>query len=108
MEDFVVDYGIPFMYIIFAVALLLALVFPAIQIFSDFKKAIVGLLSVVGLIGLYLLCFVLAKGEALTLGEKFHSAETIKFVNASLFMGYISFLLSLLAIAYSAISGFFK
>jgi len=108
MENFVVEYGILFGYGIFTVALLLALVFPAIQLFSEFKKAVVGILSIVGLVGLYLLCFVLAKGEPLTLGENFYSAEQIKFVNANLFMGYISFILAVVAIGYSSISSFFK
>jgi|GEM_PF-6640399 len=108
MEDFVAGYAIPFAYIIFGIALLSALAFPAIQLFADLKKAIITFASIAGMAAIYVLCFVLATGEPLTLGENYHSAELIKFVNASLFMGYLTFVIAILAIIYSAVSNVFK
>ena len=105
---YVVDFGLPLTYIIFTVALLSAVVFPAIQLFQDVKKAITALVGLVGLALLYLLCYAIAKSEPLILTEETISAETMKFVEANLFMTYITFAIALIAIIYSSVSQYFK
>jgi len=104
----VVDFGLPFTYFIFAVALLSAVAFPAIQLFQDVKKAITALVGVVGLALVYLLCYLLAKSEPLILAEETITAETMKFVEANLFMTYITFSIAVIAILYSSVSKYFK
>ena len=104
----VVDFGLPITYIVFAVALLSAVAFPAVQLFQDVKKAITALVGVVGLAVLYLLCYAVAKSEPLILTDETISAETMKFVEANLFMTYITFSIALIAIIYSAVSQYFK
>ena len=108
LPKYVVDFGLPFAYFIFAVALLSAVTFPAIQLFQDVKKAITALVGVVGLALIYLLCYVIAKSEPLVLSEETIAAETMKFVEANLFMTYITFMIAVIAIIYSSVSQYFK
>jgi len=108
MEDFVVNYGIIFGYIIFGIAALSALIFPAIQLFQDLKKALTGLASIVALVLLYLLCFMMAKSEPLVLVDETVSAETMRFVEANIYMGYTTFAVSILAVVYVSVARFFK
>ena len=109
MEDLVVvNYLIIFGYVVFIVTSLSALVFPAIQLFQDLKKAVAALVGVVALVVFYLLCFVLAKSEPLVFPEETISAETMKFVEANIFMGYATFAVAVLAVVYVSVARMFK
>lgn len=108
MEEFIVNYGLITVYIIFAIATLSALVFPAIQLFQDLKKALTALIGIVALVVIYLLCYVMASSEPLTVGDKFVSAETMKFVEANIYLAYAMFGVSVLAIVYASVSRYFK
>jgi len=110
MEELVANYGIIFGYIIFGVAGLAALTFPIIHLIKDkdFKKVAIAALSIVGLVVFYMLCYILAKNEPFALGEIYHSGEQMKFVEACLFLGYATFVFSILAIIYSSVSRYLR
>jgi len=108
MEDFIVNYGLIITYVVLGIGILSALVFPTVQMFQDIKKAMVGLIGLGGLFVVYLLCYVMAKAEAFTIGETFVSADAMKIVEANLFMTYLALLIALLGIGFSSVSHYFK
>ena len=112
LPKYAVDFGLPFTYIIFLVALLSVLGFALYQLVYLFidspKKALTVLGSVVGVIFIYLICYLMAKGEPFISGEDTISGGTMRFVEANLLMTYISFTIAVLAIVYSSVSQYFK
>ena len=109
--DFV-DYLMIFTYIIFGVTLLSAIVFATLPLFRDFKKAIPVFLGIGGAVLFYLVCYMLASGDPFTIttgtGDETTSGGVMKVVEANMFMTYIVFLVSILAILYSSVSSYFK
>ena len=109
--DFV-DYLMIFAYVIFGVTLLSAVVFAVLPIFKNFKKAIPVLLVIVGAVAFYFVCYMLASGEPFTIttgtGDSTTSGGVMKFVEANMFMTYIVFAVSILAILYSSVASYFK
>ena len=103
-----VDYSLLFVYFVFGIALVTVLAFPAIQLFRNFKKALTALAGVTGLVAIYFLCYMLAKPEPFVSGDISVSAMTMKFVEANIFMTYIVFAISILAIIYSFVASYFK
>ena len=107
-----VDYEILFAYAIFGVTLISALVFAALPLFRDFKKAIPALVALVGAAALYFLCYFMASGDPLTIttgtGDETYAEGVMKFVEANMFMTYIVFGFSILALIYTSISSYFK
>ena len=109
---YLVDYQILFAYIMFGIALFSALVFAAVPLFRDFKKALTTLISVGGVALFYIVCYMLTSGDPFTYstgsGDFTISGGVMKFVEANLFMTYVTFAISILAIVYSSISTYFK
>ena len=107
-----VDYQILFAYFMFGVALLSALVFAVVPLFRNFKQALTALVAVGGIAVIYLICYMLTAGDPFTIttgtGDQTFSGGVMKFVEANLFMTYITFAIAVLAIIYSSISSYFK
>ena len=109
---YLVDYQLLIVYIMFGIALLSELVFAAVPLFRNFRKALTALIAVGGLVLLYFLFYMMSSGEPFTIstgtGDDTISGGVMKFVEANLFMTYATFAFSLLAIAYSSVSSYFK
>jgi len=108
-SKYFLDFGLPFTYIVLIVAILSVVVFAVIQFanacIADMKKALTILASIVGVIGLYLICyFLLATNESVIINEETFSAGTMRFVETNLFMTYITLFIALAAIGYSLVS----
>ena len=89
LSDFIVDYGLYVAYAFFGFAVLLAIVFPAIQMIRNFKGAVKTLIAVAVVALLFLLCYSMSVAEPLTSGEQTVSAGTMKIVEAWIYMAYI-------------------
>jgi len=112
MEEIIAHYGIIFGYIMLGITALSVLIFSAIQILANLKKAKTAIFSIVAGVGIYLLCFVLARSIPLSTGTGdgviTMSGEQMRFVEANLYLGYTMLAVAILAIAYSSVSNLFK
>ena len=108
MLDFILNFGIPLAYVALAIAIVAAVVFPAIQMVTDFKKAKAALGGVGILVLTFLLSYVLADSQPLTTNYETMEGGQMKFVESGLYLVYVLFAVSLLAIAYASVSRYFK
>jgi len=94
LSKFIVNYGIIVSYALLGVAILLMLVFPAIQMFQDFKKALTAIAGVVALFLLFMLCYWLSAGVDFSVTQGNGSIEvipagTMRMVEACIYMLYL-------------------
>lgn len=108
----IVHFGLILGYISIVIALLSVILFSAVHIFSDIKKAKTSIIAIVGIAGIYLLCYFFATNEPHVIFAADDiiemTGQQMKFVEANLFLGYFTFGAAVLAIIYSAISSFIK
>ena len=92
VSRFIVNYCTLFGYCLLGVAILLMILFPAIQMFQDFKKALGTLGGFVIMLVVFLVCYWMGTAEEITMisGDKIvHvTAGTMKIVDAFIFMAY--------------------
>ena len=108
MTDFILNFGIPLVYVALAIAVLSAVAFPVLQMVSDFKKAKTAIAGVGVLILVFLLTYMLAGNQPLTTNYATVPGEQMKLIEASLYMVYILFVVSVIAIIASSVSRYFK
>ena len=108
MENFIVSFGIPLAYIAFGIAVLGIIVFSVLQMLQDLNKAKTALMGIGIMVFLFLICFMLADRQEFTVGEIYVPAGQMKVVEASMYSFYMLLLVSILAIAYSSVSRYFK
>ena len=108
MENFIVSFGIPLAYVAFGIAILGIIGFSAFQMFQDLKKAKTALMGIGIMVFLFLLCFILAEKKEYTVGEIYVPAGQMQIVEASMYSFYILLAVSIIAIAYSSVSRYFK
>ena len=92
ISAYVTVYGIFACYIFLCVAAFVALIFPLIQMFREFKKALFLIGGAGVLVLLFMLCYSMSASETYTttVGEvKTISAEIMKLVEALLYLLYI-------------------
>jgi len=91
ISAYVTVYGIIASYIFLGVAAFLALVFPVIQMFRDFKKALFFIGGIAVLFLLFMLCYSMSVAEAYTtsVGDTTATAGQMKLVEALLYLLYI-------------------
>ena len=108
MTDFILNFGIPLAYIALAIAAVAAVAFPAIQMAQDLKKAKIALAGVGILLLVFILSYVMAGSEALTTNYETVEGSQMKLIEGSLYMVYILFTVSVIAILYASVSRYFK
>ena len=93
ISAYVTVYGILACYVFLGIAIIVAVVFPAIQMFQNFKSAIAALAGIGALVLLFLLCYSMSAAETFSIQS---GAETItvdggqmKAVEACLYLYYI-------------------
>ncbi|MDR0836605.1 MAG: hypothetical protein LBN11_08525 [Tannerella sp.] len=104
MEKFITSFGLPLAYIALALAAIGTIAFPLFFMLKDIKKAKHALLRTGALIVVFLLCYILADGEAT---ENF-TAGQMKIINTGLYAVYATALCAVLAIIYLSVSRLFK
>ena len=109
---YIVAYGTITAYVFFALALLLAILFPAIQMVRDFKKALKTLAGVGIFVVIFLVCYTISVAEPMTTssGEDTItvSGESMKMVEAWLYMTYVMFAGAILAVIIAPLSQYIK
>ena len=108
MTDFILNFGIPLAYLALGIAILSAVAFPVIQMVTDFQKAKMAIAGVGVLLLVFLLSYMLAGSQPLTTNYVTISGEQMKIVEAGLYMVYILFVVSAIAILASSVSRYFK
>lgn len=108
MENFIVSFGIPLAYIAFGIAILGIIVFSVLHTFQDLKKAKTALMGVGIVVVLFFVSFLMADRQEFTVGEIYVPAGQMQVVEASMYSFYILLAVSILAIAYSSVSRYFK
>ena len=109
---YVTIYGIIALYVFLAVAILLAIIFPAIQMFKSLKTALTAL-AAAGIISLFFLaCYWMSAGEAMTViaGDKVEvvSEGTMKMVEAFMYMLYFMLGIAILSVAVAPLVSYLK
>jgi len=108
MTEFILNFGMPLAYIALGIAVLSAVAFPVLQMVTDFQKAKMAIAGVGVLFVVFLLSYMLAGNQPLTTNYVTISGEQMKLVEAGLYMVYIFFVVSVIAIAFSSVSRYFK
>lgn len=101
-------------YILIVITLLLALAFPIISLLTDFKKSIPILLSIIGLVVLFIIAYAVASGTAadargVELFEKLHvGPRESKVIGGGLILTYILVGVAVVATIASSVMSAFK
>jgi len=106
--EVIIDYSLYATYIVFGIALVLTITFPIIQMIGNFKKAIGGLVAIGALVLAFVVCYALTTGEEFVRGDTYASAEVMRIVEASLYLAYIMFAGTVLAIVATSFSRYIK
>ncbi|MBL4585900.1 MAG: hypothetical protein JKX84_02405 [Flavobacteriales bacterium] len=106
MGDFMTNYGIVIAYILFAVALAAAIIFPVIQLARNPKNAKGALVGVVALVVVVGIAYALSSGDNPSKIEI--STETAKQVDTGLFAFYILGGIAVASLVYSEVARVFK
>ncbi len=108
-KDGMIDTFLGYSYLLFGVAIVLALGLPLLQMISNpksFKKALYGLIVVVVVVGL---AYVLASGDPLaTTLDQEPTASTLKITDTGLIITYLLFFVSITAIVAGAVINMVK
>jgi len=104
-----IDFGLYFMYLFLGVALIVAVILPVVNLFSNPKSLIkIAIGAAVFLLGFFL-AFSLSDStvtpKMVSMGE---TGDTLKLIGAGLWMLYIFLFGSVLAMIYSEVSKLFK
>ena len=109
---YVTIYGIVTLYIFLAVAIVLALVFPAIQMFKSLKTALTALAALAVIFLFFMICYWMSAGEAMTViaGDKVEvvSEGTMKMVEAFIYMLYFMLGIAILSVAVAPLVSYLK
>ena len=108
MLDFILNFGLPLAYVALGIATLVAIVFPVMQMATDFKKAKSALVGIGILVAIFLLSYVLADNQPLTTNYETMEGGQMKLIEAGLYLVYMLFAASLIAIVYASVSRYFK
>lgn len=106
MADFMTNYGIIICYILLAVAVLTAVIFPIIQLIQNPKGAKGALIGIVALVIVVGVSYALSSGDAAAHLEI--TAEGAKQVDTGLFAFYILASVAILSLVYSEVAKLFK
>jgi type III secretory pathway component EscU len=105
-------FGIYTLYIFLAVAIFVTLLFPAIQMFKDFKTALGAIAGVAVLLLLFILCYWLSVAEPFTVdtgnGPVITSAETMRAVEACIYMLYFMLAAAVLSVIFAPVVSYLK
>ena len=109
---YVTIYGIFALYLVLSVAIFLALLFPAIQMFKDFKTALGAIAGVGALVLLFMVCYWLSVAEPFTIltaeGPQVTSAETMRAVEACIYMLYFMLAAAILSVMIAPLVSYLK
>ena len=106
--EVIIDYSLYATYVVFGIAMLLTIIFPVIQMIGNFKKAIGMLIGLGVLVLVFMICYFSATGEEYIRGDAYASAEMMKIVEASLYLAYVMFACTVLAIIVTSFSRYVK
>lgn len=106
MADFMTNYGIIICYILLAVAVLTAVVFPIIQLIQNPKGAKGALLGIGALVVVVGISYALSSGDAAAHLEI--TPEGAKQVDTGLFAFYILASVAIVSLVYSEVAKLFK
>ena len=106
------DFSLYINYILFIIAVILALIFPAVYFVQNFKESKKLLIIIPMLIGLFVLCYAMASSE---IGPGLLKAAnnmgvdggTMKMIETMLFVAYLLFVVSIAAIIFASVRPLF-
>ena len=105
-------FGIYALYVFLAVAIFLTLLFPAIQMFKDFKTALGVIAGVGALVLVFMFCYWLSVAEPFTVmqadGPEVTSAETMRLVEACIYMLYFMLCAAILSVLVAPLLSYIK
>ncbi|MDR1667443.1 MAG: hypothetical protein LBS03_07120 [Bacteroidales bacterium] len=104
METFITSFIIPVAYLALFLGAVGIIVFAIIQMLKDLKKAQSALIGVGALFVVFLLCYILADGQA----TKDHTVNQMKLINAGIYSVYLVLAGSVAAVIYAAVIRYFK
>lgn len=109
MSDTIINIGIYLTYALFAICVLIALVFPIIQLVGDFKKAKTALFGIIGMAAIVAIGYFLSSGEqgaaALKLGV---GPNEVRLISAGLITTYVLMGITVLVAILSTVTKHFK
>jgi hypothetical protein len=109
---YVTIYGIIALYIFLAVGILVALFFPIVGMFKDFKTALGAIFGVGALLLLFLFCYWLSVAEPFVVdtgdGPVTTSAETMRAVEACIYMLYFMLCAGILSVVFAPLVSYLK
>ena len=105
-------FGIYALYVFLAVAIFLTLLFPAIQMFKDFKTALGVIAGVGALVLVFMFCYWLSVAEPFTIltaeGPAVTAAETMRAVEACIYMLYFMLCAAILSVLVAPLLSYLK
>lgn len=107
--DSLINIGIYITYILFAIAILALIVFPFYFMFTNFKKAKGGLLSILGLVVIFVLSYLVAPADQGVFYENFGIGPgASKLIGGGLILTYLIFFGVIITAFYNEIAKWFK
>jgi energy-coupling factor transporter transmembrane protein EcfT len=105
-------FGIYTLYFFLAAAIFVTLLFPLLQMLKDFKSALGVLFGVAALFLVFMFCYWLSSAEPFTVltadGPSVTSAETMRAVEACIYMLYFMLCAAILSVALAPLVSYFK
>jgi hypothetical protein len=105
MEDIIINISLYLAYLMIAVAVIAAVVFPIVYLVQDPKKAKGSLYGVLGLGVIFAASYLISSSEFF---KDVQDPVTSKMVGGGIIMFYILFVISILTAVYSEIAKLFK
>jgi hypothetical protein len=104
-----IDFGLYFLYLLLGVALVVAIILPVVNLFSNPKSLIRIVIGAVVLIGLFFVAYSMSDGSVtpkwVALGQ---TESDIKLISAGIVMLYVFLFGSVLAMIYAEVAKLFK
>ncbi len=109
MQNTFINLGIIITYILLAVTVLAALIFPLIQTFSNLKAAKNGLIGIGALLFIFLISFLVSPAETGPFYDRFGISPTLsRAIGGGLVATYIFFIGAAISILYTQVAKFFR
>ena len=109
---YVTIYGIFALYVFLAVAIFLAILFPAIQMFKSLKTALTAIVGLGVILLFFMACYWMSVGEPMTVikGDEVETvpASTMKLVESFMYMLYLMLGAAILSVAVAPVVSYLK
>ena len=109
MESTLINLGMIIYYILLFVSILAALIFPLMQIFSNFKAAKGGLLGIAAILAIFFISYAVSPADTGVFYDRFGISPTLsKLIGGGLVATYLFFIAAAISIIYASVAKFFR